>query len=505
MSGDKKIRVGSRKSELALIQTRHVITLLSEIHSDKEFEIVTMSTLGDKVLDIPLPKIGEKSLFTKELETALATGCVDFVVHSLKDLPTTLPEGMAIGAVLEREDPRDALVAKKDSTISCLNDLKPNSVIGTSSLRRTAQLAKTHPHLKVESIRGNLNTRMRKLDELDKFSAIILAAAGLCRMGWNERVTKVLKCNEMLYAVGQGALAVECREGDIETLNLLQPLHCPKTLLRILAERSFLRTLGGGCSTPVAVSTKLVPCDDKLSLELTGGVWSLDGSTELKDHDKCTVEVKPINTDTSKSTEAVCPLGYTKDLADPPYTYSVQQPLPDKYEQPPKLLKCPYEASPCKKLKLDNGTVNITKDVLAIDDPHQHCPVSIPVGLDFMGKCPYLDSHEEGKCPVNGEIQNLIGQHSAQNVTKCPFLKDGKIILSENFTATIAEKKTMPTPMVCPYREPKLYCGLVPSKRTPLWALEQAEHLGMNLAEKLLKSGALEVMQAAQAQIRASN
>lgn len=268
---------------------------------------------------------------------------------------------------------------------------------------------------------------------------------------------------------------------------------------------------GGGCSTPVAVSTKLIPFEDKLSLELTGGVWSLDGHTELKDHEKCTVEVKPINTDTSKSGEPVCPLGYTKDLADPPFTNSSSQPCavcPEKCEPPPKLLKCPYEASPCKKQKLENGSVNITKDILSLDDPHKHCPISIPVGLDFMGKCPYLDSHEEGKCPVNAEIQNFNGEHSAEKVTKCPFMKDGKIAFPEKFSGqnnTVAEKKTTSMPMVCPYREPKLYCGLVPSKRTPLWALEQAEHLGMNLAEKLLKNGALEVMQAAQAQIRAGN
>lgn len=155
-----------------------------------------MSTLGDKVLDIPLPKIGEKSLFTKELESALADGSVDFVVHSLKDLPTTLPTGMAIGAVLKREDPRDALVLQKDLKNFSLATLPKDSVIGTSSLRRTAQLAKKYPHLKVEDIRGNLNTRLRKLDDLGKFSAIILASAGLQRMGWDDRISKVLPCHE---------------------------------------------------------------------------------------------------------------------------------------------------------------------------------------------------------------------------------------------------------------------------------------------------------------------
>nr|CAI5819534.1 unnamed protein product [Callosobruchus analis] len=150
-----------------------------------------MSTLGDKILDIPLPKIGEKSLFTKELETALANGTIDFVVHSLKDLPTTLPDGMVIGAVLTREDPRDALVLRKDFNAYTLSTLPSSSIIGTSSLRRTAQLLKKYPHLKVESIRGNLNTRLRKLDELDTYNAIILAASGLIRMGWENRITEV--------------------------------------------------------------------------------------------------------------------------------------------------------------------------------------------------------------------------------------------------------------------------------------------------------------------------
>lgn len=150
-----------------------------------------MTTMGDQILDKPLPKIGEKSLFTKELETALSVGSVDFLVHSLKDLPTSLPEGMAIGAVLTREDPRDCLLLRQDMQNYDLNTLPKDSVIGTSSLRRSAQISKKYPHLKLESIRGNLNTRLRKLDELDKFHAIILATAGLHRMGWHNRISKV--------------------------------------------------------------------------------------------------------------------------------------------------------------------------------------------------------------------------------------------------------------------------------------------------------------------------
>lgn len=451
-----------------------------------------MSTLGDKVLDIPLPKIGEKSLFTKELETALATGYVDFVVHSLKDLPTTLPEGMAIGAVLEREDPRDALVVRKDLQYNSLGDLPPDSIIGTSSLRRTAQLARCFPQLKVESIRGNLNTRMRKLDDLDKFSAIVLAQAGLCRMGWQNRISKILKCNEMMYAVGQGALAVECRENDLETLKFLEPLHCPETLLRILAERSFLKTLGGGCSAPVAVTTKLVPFEDKLSLQLSGGVWSLDGTVELKDNEKCTVEVKNSALNLPKKQD---------DDQDNDVSSTDQ-------------VECPI---PAKKKKIEDNEV--TSNILREEDPHKHCPVALPVGLDFMGKCPYLESHptgsaniiEKGKCPFNAEVLPVTGEASTSNltekITKCPYMKDGKLITLDDKISGDHSNNTKTesnVPLVCPYREPKLYCGLVPSKRTPLWSLEQAEHLGINLAEKLMKNGALDVMKAAQAQIRAS-
>ncbi|XP_015511863.1 porphobilinogen deaminase isoform X1 [Neodiprion pinetum] len=272
------IRVGSRKSELALIQTRFVIKCLEDIHPKKTFEIVTMSTKGDKILDKSLPKIGEKALFTAELEIALENGRVDFVVHSLKDLPTTLPEGMALGAVLKREDPRDAVVMSKKFLGNTLSSLPEGSVIGTSSLRRSAQLARNMPHLKVESIRGNLNTRLKKLDdESSTFAAIILAAAGMKRMGWEDRISQLLEPEEALYAVGQGALGVECRETDWDILSLLSPLHDIETTLRCVCERSFLRTLGGGCSAPVAVCSSLVEKD----LSITGAVWSLNGQTTI--------------------------------------------------------------------------------------------------------------------------------------------------------------------------------------------------------------------------------
>ncbi|XP_032524371.2 porphobilinogen deaminase [Danaus plexippus] len=284
MESERKnvVRVGSRKSELALIQTNFVIDSLKKIYPEKEFTIVSMTTLGDRVLDISLPKIGEKSLFTKDLEEALRNNTVDFVVHSLKDLPTTLPEGLAIGAVFEREDPRDALVLREDIKEATLSALPAGSIIGTSSLRRTAQLRGSYPELSVQDVRGNLNTRLKKLDS-GAYSALLLATAGLERMGWEKRITKILPCSEMMYAVGQGALAVECRSDNAEILTLLSPFNHVETYCRVLAERSFLKTLGGGCSAPVGVSTKLKALDSDWKLSITGGVWSLDGKTKVTD------------------------------------------------------------------------------------------------------------------------------------------------------------------------------------------------------------------------------
>lgn len=277
------IRVGSRKSELALIQTNYVIDCLKKVNPEKEFTVVTMTTLGDRILDVSLPKIGEKSLFTKDLEDALRNDTVDFVVHSLKDLPTTLPDGLAIGAVFEREDPRDALVLREDFKDHTLATLPEGSVIGTSSLRRTAQLRGSYPQLSVADVRGNLNTRLRKLDTSGQYAALLLASAGLQRMGWKDRISKILPCADMKYAVGQGALAVECRADNTTVLNMLAPFNHPETYCRILAERSFLKTLGGGCSAPVGVSTTLKPVDSQFRLSLTGAVWSMDGKTKL-DH-----------------------------------------------------------------------------------------------------------------------------------------------------------------------------------------------------------------------------
>ena len=276
--------VGSRKSELALIQTEHVIKCLKDHNPDKVFKIITMSTKGDKILDIPLPKIGEKSLFTEELENALENNQVDFLVHSLKDLPTTLRSGLAVGAILEREDPRDAVVMSKAFSAFTMKTLPPGSVIGTSSLRRSAYLARTMTHLKVETIRGNLNTRFKKLDdEKGNYAAIILAVAGLKRIGLEDRISEYLDPEESFYAVGQGALAIECREADPRVQTLLEPLVDLHTTLRCVAERSFLKHLGGGCSAPVGVYSTL----ENKEISLSGGVLSLDGKVLLKDSLKC--------------------------------------------------------------------------------------------------------------------------------------------------------------------------------------------------------------------------
>uniref|UniRef100_A0A671FDU8 Porphobilinogen deaminase n=1 Tax=Rhinolophus ferrumequinum TaxID=59479 RepID=A0A671FDU8_RHIFE len=261
-------------SALARIQTDSVVATLKALYPGLQFEIIAMSTTGDKILDTALSKIGEKSLFTKELEHALEKNEVDLVVHSLKDLPTVLPPGFTIGAICKRENPYDAVVFHPKFVGKTLETLPEKSVVGTSSLRRAAQLKRKFPHLEFKNIRGNLNTRLQKLDELQEFSAIILAAAGLQRMGWQNRV-------------GQGALGVEVRAKDKDILDLVGVLHDPETLLCCIAERAFLRHLEGGCSVPVAVHTAMKDGQ----LYLTGGVWSLDGSDSMQETMQATIRV----------------------------------------------------------------------------------------------------------------------------------------------------------------------------------------------------------------------
>ncbi len=274
----RTIRIVSRKSQLALIQTYWVRDELQKHYPDFGFEVVTMDTQGDKVLDVSLSKIGDKGLFTQELEASLVNGDSDFAVHSLKDLPTRLPEGLMLGCVTERENPADALVMHEKNKDKTLSTLPAGAVIGTSSLRRLAQLRHHYPHLTFKDIRGNLNTRLKKLDD-GGYDAIILAVAGLQRMDMGDRIHEVISSDISLHAVGQGALGIECRDGDEDILDILSVLRDQPTTVRCLAERAFLRELEGGCQVPIGVNTTI----DGDTLTLTGMVASLDGQRMIKD------------------------------------------------------------------------------------------------------------------------------------------------------------------------------------------------------------------------------
>jgi hydroxymethylbilane synthase len=277
-SPPRTIRIGSRKSQLALVQTYWVQEQLQKAFPDRHFEVHTMSTQGDKILDVALAKIGDKGLFTKELEVGMLAGEIDFAVHSLKDLPTRLPEGLVLGCVTEREDPADALVVHANHLDKQIDTLPEGAIVGTSSLRRLAQLRHHYPYLSFKDIRGNLNTRLQKLDT-GEYDAIILAVAGLQRLGMSDRIHQVLPPDISLHAVGQGALGIECRSEDTEILSLLKALEHQPTAQRCYAERAFLRELEGGCQVPIGVNTALAGD----TLTLTGIVASLDGQTIVKD------------------------------------------------------------------------------------------------------------------------------------------------------------------------------------------------------------------------------
>jgi hydroxymethylbilane synthase len=269
----QKITIGTRGSKLALWQTNWVKAEIEKHHPGIEVEIKVISTKGDRVLDISLPKLGEqgKGLFTKELEDAILERRVDLAVHSLKDLPTELPSGLEIGAMCEREDVRDALVAR--NRINSFNELPERAVIGTSSLRRSAQLRRARPDLVIEPVRGNVDTRLRKLDE-GQFDAIVLAAAGLHRLGHDNRITEHLSEDLVLPAVGQGALAIETRADDPVVNDIVRVLEHEPTRLACTAERAFLKGLGGGCLVPIAAHATI---EDGL-MTLKGLVASPDGS-----------------------------------------------------------------------------------------------------------------------------------------------------------------------------------------------------------------------------------
>jgi hydroxymethylbilane synthase len=272
------VRLGSRKSQLALVQSEWVQAELQKHFPNSTFEIHKMSTQGDKILDVPLAKIGDKGLFTKELEVGMLNKETDLAVHSLKDLPTNLPEGLVLGCITERENPADALVLHQNHKDKQLDTLPPGAVVGTSSLRRLAQLRHHFPHLEFKDIRGNLNTRLAKLDA-GEYDALILAVAGLHRLGMGDRIDQVIPPEISLHAVGQGALGIECRDGDTEILDIIKVLEHEPTKYRCLAERAFLRSLEGGCQVPIGVNTVV----DGDQLTLTGMVASLDGQRLIKD------------------------------------------------------------------------------------------------------------------------------------------------------------------------------------------------------------------------------
>jgi hydroxymethylbilane synthase len=269
MSTDS-LRIATRKSPLALWQAEHVRERLREANPGLRVELVTMSTQGDRVLDSPLAKIGGKGLFVKELEQGMLEGRADIAVHSMKDVPVELPHGLGIGAILEREDPQDAFVSNRFGSI---DELPEGARLGTSSLRRQCQLRARRPDLQLSDLRGNVNTRLSRLDQGD-YDAIVLACAGLKRLGMAARITRALTPEELLPAIGQGVIGIECRLDDEIVRRLIEPLEHAPTRLRVQAERAFNAALAGGCQAPVAGFSLL----EHDRLELRGLVGWPDGS-----------------------------------------------------------------------------------------------------------------------------------------------------------------------------------------------------------------------------------
>lgn len=281
------IVVGTRQSALALTQTGQVIDELKRI-SEKhglgyKFEIRKIVTKGDRILDVTLSKVGGKGLFVKEIEQALLDGVIDMAVHSMKDMPSVLPEGLMNGAIPKRVDPRDCLIMKEGTSFA---DLPEGAKVGTSSLRRSSQLKNARADLSVEWIRGNIDSRIKKL-ETEGYDAVVLAAAGLNRMGWQDRISAYIPVDVSVPAVGQGALGIECREQDAGVRELLALYNDEETSLAVRAERSFLKALNGGCQIPIgAYAVVERSADGSLAdavLALTGIVGSPDGSVLLKE------------------------------------------------------------------------------------------------------------------------------------------------------------------------------------------------------------------------------
>ncbi|QGZ29599.1 hydroxymethylbilane synthase [Stutzerimonas stutzeri] len=302
----REIRIATRKSALALWQAEYVKSRLEAAHPDVTVSLVPMVSRGDKLLDAPLAKIGGKGLFVKELETALMENQADIAVHSMKDVPMEFPEGLGLYCICEREDPRDAFVSNHYQDFDALPS---GAVVGTSSLRRQAQLLARRPDLKIQFLRGNVNTRLAKLDA-GEYDAIILAAAGLIRLGFGERIRSSISVEDSLPAGGQGAVGIECRTGDTALHELLQCMNDPQTALRVTAERALNRHLNGGCQVPIACYAVL----EGDQLWLRGLVGQPDGSLLLRAEDRApAVEAQALGV---RVAEALLAQGAAKILQD---------------------------------------------------------------------------------------------------------------------------------------------------------------------------------------------
>lgn len=275
MSRPQRIRIGTRASQLALVQAEWVGGRIRELVPEADVELVCISTKGDRILDVPLARVGGKGLFVKEIEEALLDGRIDLAVHSMKDVPAVLPAALHIAVVPEREVPQDAFVSRK---FAGLDELPRGATLGTSSLRRKAQLLALRPDLELRDLRGNVGTRLEKLDRGD-FDAIMLAAAGLRRLGLEARITASMAPETMLPAVGQGALGIEMRRSDAVLLERILPLHHAETAVTVAAERAFLTRLEGGCQVPIGAYATL----HAGRVELSGLIATADGKTVLRE------------------------------------------------------------------------------------------------------------------------------------------------------------------------------------------------------------------------------
>lgn len=278
----KKIIIGTRGSKLALWQAEWVKSKLQKLRPDVKVELNKIKTTGDKILDVPLAKVGGKGLFVKEIEEALLSGKADLAVHSMKDVPTDFPGGLHLPVICKREDPRDAFITPIQNLkfkIQNLKDLPKGSTVGTSSLRRSCQLLNIRPDLKIEQLRGNLDTRLRKLDE-DQFDAIILAASGVKRLGWASRIAEIIPPEISLPAIGQGAIGIECRISDTFINDIIAPLNNSETATCVRAERAFLKKLEGGCQVPIAAHARLI--DGEIVMD--GLVGSITGDRIIRGH-----------------------------------------------------------------------------------------------------------------------------------------------------------------------------------------------------------------------------